>query len=216
MITPRTLSQMITASRLETARKAIIDTLDPLLVGVTVVGHPGKLDINDVVAKTVVAAPGVAIGWTRVRSETQVGGQFNAPVEWAAYIVAEDFADLAEKRSVTRDAVAHGIGQMILEILADPDLSSWGLNDINRPEPDPGPSLVPMFTAKSWEAGTAYYAVTWRQAFWDSGASFFDASTVAIRESQEPGITAEAEFDEPGIPTEIMAMMRQADEGSSS
>lgn len=215
MMEPRTLAEMIAASRLEAARAAIIATLDPLLVGVTVIGHPGKLDINDVVARAVVAAPGVAIGWTRVRCETQTGGSFNAPVEWAAYIVAEDYADVAGKRRVPRDAVAHGIGSTILEILADPGLSSWGLAAINRPETDPGPALVPMFTAKSFEAGTAYYAVTWRQTFWDEGAPFFDASRVAIRQGSD-GALADAEFDEPVIPSEILAMMREAEEGGGS
>lgn len=210
MIAPRTIAQMIAASRLEEARNAVVETLDALLLGVTVTSYPGKLDINDVVAKAVVQAPGVAIGWTRTRAETQPGGSFNAPVEWAAYIVAEDFADKASKRRIDRAAVAHGIGCAILEILEDPETSSWGLANIDRPDPDPGPALVPMFTARSYEAGTAYYAVTWRQALWDQGTPLFGVGSVSGVQVDDGDGLAEVEFDEPGIPSEVMAMMRQA------
>ena len=127
-----------------------------------------------------------------MRSDTQPGGQFNAPVEWAAYIVAEDYADVAGKRRIDRDAVAHGIGQTLLEILADPDLSQLGPCRYRPAGHRSGPGAgTPMFTAKSWEAGTAYYAVTWRQAFWNSGTPFFDASRVVdhrrAADSSAPG-----------------------------
>tara|TARA_R110002020_G_scaffold15555_35_gene55430 strand:- start:8900 stop:9547 length:648 start_codon:yes stop_codon:yes gene_type:complete len=210
MIAPRTILQMVEASRLEETHRAIVSTLDSLLLGVAVTSYPGKLDINDVVAKAVVQAPGVAVGWTRTRAERQPGGSFNAPVEWAAYIVAEDFADRGSKRRIDRAAIAHGIGCAILEILDDPDAASWGLVNIDRPDPDPGPALVPMFTARSFEAGTAYYAVTWRQALWDEGTPLFGEGSVAINSVEDGDGFAEAMFDEPGIPTEVLAMMRRA------
>ena len=66
-IAPATLSEMIASTRFEEVRKAVVTELARLLKGVTVVGHPGKLDMNDVLAKSVVAAPGVAVGWGRLR-----------------------------------------------------------------------------------------------------------------------------------------------------
>ena len=211
MIAALTLSQMISASRLDTTKSAIVAALKPLLQGVAVVAHPGKLDINDVVAKAVVAAPGVAVGWTRARASRDLGGTFELPIDLVAYIVTEDFADLAANppRSIGRDAVAHGIGAFLLRILHDPDASVWGLTGITNPLPDPAPALVPVMTMKTAENGTAIFAVTWTQVLALEGAPFFGGATPAIAELEDhSGFDFDAPPDE-NIPTELLAVMRK-------
>lgn len=208
MIAPLTLRQMIDASRLEATKVAIVATLAPLLKGVAIEAYPGKLDINDVVAKAIVKAPGIALGWTRTRANRDIGGTFATPVEWAAYIITEDFADTAATppRRVARDVVAHGIGSFLLRILHDPDASSWGLKGIMNPAPDPVPALVPVMTMKTAEAGTAVFAVTWTQVLVLEGASLFGGPTPRVA-----AVPDGYEFDEPGdgeIPTEILAILR--------
>ncbi|WP_020185949.1 hypothetical protein [Methylopila sp. 73B] len=203
MITPARLSAMIAASRLEAAKTAIVATLDTLMPDVTVESHPGKLDIADVVAKAVVKAPGVAVGWTRIRTPRDVGGTFGSVVEWAAYIVVEDTADLATRRRMEREDIAHAIGSFLLAVLADADTPSWGLRNITMPSRDPAPELRPVFTTKSFEGGAAYYAVTWTQTLIDEGAPFMSAATPAFDEA-----TLEAKFGDDGIPPEILALAR--------
>ena len=219
MIAAVNLSQMIAASRLDQTRGAIVDRFKALLQGISIEGHPGKLDINDVVAKAVVNAPGVMVGWTRVRRQTEIAGHASEIVDWAAYIVAEDYPDLATRRSTPRDAVAHGIGNAILAILADPDASAWGLVDIDRPLPDPGPQLVPMFTAKSWSEGAAFYAVTWSQTHWNVGPGFFDRGSVSVSEigREEAGehLPFQVDYDDEQVQTEIAAMLRAAEDAET-
>ena len=203
MIAPASLSAMIEASRFEAAKDAIVATLKTLMTDVAVVSHPGKLDIADVVAKSVVKAPGVAIGWTRVRTPRDVEGTFGSVVEWTAYIVVEDGADLVTKRRMNREDIAHAIGSFLLGVLADADTPSWGLRNITMPSRDPAPELRPVFTTKSFEGGTAYYAVTWSQTLVDEGAPFMSAATPAFDEA-----TSEADFSPHGIPPEILALTR--------
>lgn len=205
MIEPRTLAQMIAASRLEATKAAIVAEMKRLLGGVTVVAHPGKLDINDVVARAVVQAPGVAIGWTRVRADRQAGGHYTAPVEWAAYIVVEDRADLATKMATSRETIGHAIGSTILDILADPDVASWGRPGLGLPFGDPPPAFVPLVTMKSMEGGAAVYGVTWTQAAWDEGSPFMDDETPVLIDAD--GSIEIDEDDAEGLPPEIRALI---------
>lgn len=202
MIAPRALAQLVAASRLEETQIAIVNALATLMPGVKVIRHPGKLDIADVVAKSVVAAPGVAVGWTRIRTSRDVPGTFGTIVEWAAYVVAEDRGDTSTRTRMARDTVAHAIGAFLLEILHDPDASSWGLTKLSPALSDPAPEFRPIFTAKSFEGGTVYHAVTWSQALVDNGAPFPDGP--------DPDLALEeigaAEFDR--LPAEIVDAFR--------
>lgn len=209
MISPLTLPQMIAASRLDALKTAIVATLKPLLPRVTITLHPGRLDINDLLAKAIVAAPGVAIGWTRLRASREIGGTYGTPIDLAAYIVTEDYSDTSSTppRLVARDVVAHGIGSFLLRILHDPDAPTWGLTGITHPLPEPAPELRPVVTMKTAENGTAVYAVTWSQATLLEGASLFGGPRPEIT-----GTDDGFEFPLPegaDIPTELLALMRR-------
>ena len=189
MIVPLTLAQMIAATRLDDTQAAIVASLGALLKGVKVVPHPGKLDINDVVEKAIVTAPGVAIGYTRVRELGDVGGTFSAAVDFAAYIVVEDWVDKGQTppRTVSRAIVGPAIGQQLLRILREPDTACWGLGAIEPPSQETPPALTPVFTMKSAEQTTALYAVTWTQSLVQDGEPFFGfGGTPAVDQAGVP------------------------------
>ena len=216
MIAPVTIDALIADTRIGVAREAVVASLGRLLGGVKVVGHPGKLDINDALAKAIVTAPGIAVGYTRVRELADVGGTFTVAVDWVAYIVVENYADVANKRAIDREIVAHAIGLQLLRILRDPNASSWGIGSIETPSMDPPPAFTPVFTMTSAEQATALYAVTWTQGLIQEGQRFFSgptpATTLAI-----PGEVAgddEVVFDLPDgcendYPPELLAHIRR-------
>lgn len=205
-IAPLTIAQMAASSRLETTRDAIVATFKDLCRGVTVVGHPGKLDINDVLAKAIVGTPGIALGWSRLRGVRDPGGSQGIPVDWVAYIVTEDYADRSQSppRRIARDVIAYGVGGHLLRILQDADAPFWGLTGISEPLTDPAPEMRPVVTMKTAEAGTAVYAVTWSQILLFEGASLFGGPKPAVR-----GLPDGFEFDiaDGDVPTEILALL---------
>jgi hypothetical protein len=212
-----TLDQLIAADRMSRLRDAIVATLSAEFDGVSVVAHPGKLDVYDVVKREVVSAPGVAVGWSRVQAPRQIDGSFVMPIDWSAYVVAEDHADLTSRRRIGRDVVAHAIGAHILRLLNDPDLSSWGLANVTPPVADPGPQLKPLFTAKAYEKGTVFYAVTWTQGVVDLGSDLLGGTTPAFVLPDEAHGRPGLQFPgEDAIPVEIQALIDKAETGGGS
>ena len=226
MIARATLAEMVAATRLDATLAAIVASLGALLGGVTVVLHPGKLDINDVVAKAIVQPPGVAVGYTRVRELGDPGGTFSAGIDAVAYIVVEDLAlPGPPPRAVERTLVGHAIGMQILRILRDLDAASWGLLAIEPPQMEPPPELRPLFTMRSAEQATAIYAVTWTQALVQEGTPFFDGPTpevegIGVPEGDAAGLPGDVAGDDevifdlpPGdendYPPEILAYLRR-------
>lgn len=211
-VAPANLAQMIASTRFEELRRAIVARLAALMPGVKVAGHPGKLDINDVLAKAIVTAPGIALGWNRFRAPRDLGGTFGLPVDFTAFIVVEDYADKAAvpPRRIDREIVANAIGARLLLILADLDTSSWGLTGLTPPATDPEPEMRPVFTMKAAENTTALFVVTWTQSLVLQGASFFDGPTprVAADPADGPpeGLVFDVDLDE-DLPTEIRALI---------
>lgn len=206
-----TLPEMISASRIDTCQDAIVSTLDALMIGVTVKPHPGKLDFQDVVAKSVVRAPGVGVGWSRIRGARDPEGTFETVIDWTAYIVAEDKADIPAKTRMSREAIAFAVGTHILKALHDDDVCHWGLTKVTRPAETPAPEIKPLFTAAAYGQGTVYYAVTWRQALIDEGAPFFGTETVTVTEGAMP---SDVEVDVlPDVPPELRALYAEEDAG---
>ncbi|MGX1100252.1 hypothetical protein [Amorphus sp. MBR-141] len=208
MMEPQSLLDMIQETRIEPVTAAAVRTFADLMPDVTVTGHPGKLDIADVVKRSVVRAPGVAVGWSSIKRDRQIVGTYLLSVSFAAYVVVEDYVDRAAKRRIARDVVAHAIGGRLLNILSDSDLAAWGLEGVTLPLLDPEPEFKPLFTAKDAEAGTAYYAVTWRQSIVDLGAAIMDGPTPATDEAL-PGVRFEEDFD---LPPEVRAMISEGDD----
>lgn len=209
MIAPATLAELLTADPLAPIKAAIRDRLAALLPGVAVVSHPGKIDISEVVGKSVVAAPGIAIGWSRIRAARIIDGGHQLVVEWTAYIVVEDRA--IGGKSVSREALGLAIGGRIVAMLEDADEQTWGCGRLLPPEAEPRPELKPMFTVRDLAAGAAYYAVTWTQTIVDRGASLFGVETPATAEAtDEPAIDITFEG---GLPLEVIAMFGGAIDG---
>lgn len=175
MIEPRTLAQLLENDPLAPVQAAIVATLGALLSGVRVVSHPGRVDLSELLAKTVATAPGVGIGWSRVRRAMHLDGSFGAQVEWVAYIVAE--ARVVDSRRVEKEALGLAIGALILRVLADETAFFWGRDGILPPELQPMPELKPLFTVRDAENGTAYYTVTWTQIVADVGETLFPTAT---------------------------------------
>ncbi|MGS4886091.1 hypothetical protein [Roseibium sp. MB-4] len=207
MIEPATLPELLANDPVTPLRDAVTARLKTLFKGVTVKSHIGKLDIYDVVKRELVSAPGIAIGWTAVKSPRDVSGTYCMPVDLAAYIVTEHMS--IGRQRVDRAELAHAIGTRLLKILHNADIASWGLEGITPPDGDPGPMFKPIFTATAYEKGTAYYAVTWTQMLIDLGEDFLGGPTphfVAHDEERGPGLKF---LDETNIPPEIAAMIQE-------
>lgn len=175
MIAAKTLSELLTEDPLAPVQAAIVRTLDQLLQGVRVVSHPGRVDLSELLEKTVASAPGVGIGWSRVRRAMVLDGSYGAHVEWVAYIVAEARA-IGGKR-IEKEEIGLAIGTQILRILADEEACFWGRGGILPPEQQPAPELKPLFTVRDASNGTAYYTVTWTQLVADIGEPLFPQET---------------------------------------
>jgi len=171
---PATLSQILAADPVAETQAAIVGTLKSLLPGVSIVSHPGKVDLSELVAKTLVQAPGVGVGWTRIRPTALPDASYSAAVEWAAYIVAEPA--LVDGKRVEKERIGFAIGGQLLKILADVGVSCWGRAGVTPVQLDTA-ELKPLFTVRDQAKGTVYYAVTWTQAIVDIGAGVFPAAT---------------------------------------
>lgn len=175
MMTPSTLAQLLEYDPLAPVQAAIVKTLGTMLSGVRVVAHPGRVDLSELLAKAVVTAPGVGIGWSRVRRAMHLDGSFGAQVEWVAYIVAEPA--LVGSRRVEKEAVGLAIGGKILRVLSDEVACFWGQTGIMPPEQQPAPELKPLFTVRDSAQGTVYYTVAWTQIVADVGETLFPTAT---------------------------------------
>ena len=209
MIEPKTLAELLAADPLAAVQSAIVARLKALLPGVAIVSHPGKIDISEVVAKSVVASPGIAVGWSRIRAPRLVDGSFAATVEWSAYVVVEDMAIGGRRKG--REEVGLAIGRRLVEIVEDADEQTWGLGLLLPPAADPPPELKPLFTVKDATQGAAYYAVTWTQTIVDQGRSLFAGQTPTAT-SSETGAIDLTWPDGETMPPEVLAMIAQAEE----
>lgn len=205
MMEPIALAALVQADPLKGWQSAIVDTITRLLSGVTVRPHPGKIDISQMMAKTIVPAPGIAVGWSRVRPAAYIDGHYDLTVDWSAYIVVED-AVLNGKR-VDRDRIGFAIGSRLLQILADPDVALWGLTSIDMPAEQPAPQLSPLFSVSDEAKGTNYLAVTWAQAMIAQGPGLFGGpAPVLTKVVGEGGLAAiDADFGDE-VPLDVRAL----------
>lgn len=207
MIEAQSLTALIDASRIDTVKTAIVARIKTLLPDVSVVSHPGKLDISDVVAEDIVNTPGIAIGWSRVRTVEDISSGYGLMIDWTAYVVVEDYALRAAKRRIGREAVAHAIGGFLIRLLGDEDEAAWGQMKIGLPETVPAPEFRPVFTSRSFAKGIAYYAVTWSQTLIETGAPPFPGIAPVVSEEDDEQVL----FEDGNIPAEILSMVEEAD-----
>lgn len=166
-----TLLELLAASRLFAFRTAVVDTLATVFPECEVKAHPGKLDIGDVDAKDIFRAPALAVAITRQpAADGRMSGTRDTPVDVTVYVVVEDLALGDPPRLVTRDELGLALCDGMLAFLAMP-AARWGLADIDFPSEA---VAQPVFTALSFERGTAYYAVTWRQTLYGLGEPIWD------------------------------------------
>lgn len=161
MMEPKNLAQLLVDDPLAPLQAAIVSTLRALILDVTVLAHPGKVDVSELISKTVVRAPGIGVGWNKVKSAQHADGSLYLIVEWVAYVVAE--AMVRDDRRKEKEAIGLAIGGRIVEILADLETSLWGLPGVLPPETTPPAEMKPLFTIRDAAHGVAYYTVTWTQ-----------------------------------------------------
>ncbi|HRY03654.1 MAG TPA: hypothetical protein P5256_11025, partial [Beijerinckiaceae bacterium] len=87
----------------------------------------------------------------------------------AAYVIVED--TIVDGKRVERDEIGPAICDAIAHFLSQPNKNPmWGLEDVGLPEDIAG---QPVFTAKTFARGMAFYAVTWRQELFARGVPMF-------------------------------------------
>ncbi len=171
MMAPKPLAQLLAVDPLAPMQTAIIATLKTLNPDLSIIAHPGKVDISELVSKSVVRAPGIGLGWSKVRTGQHADGHYYLATEWVAYIVTE--AHAVGGRRVEKEALALAIGGRLLEILADDMTAMWGRTGVLPPETSPPAELKPLFTIRDASQGTAYYTVTWTQIAAELGDGVF-------------------------------------------
>ncbi|MBX3506841.1 MAG: hypothetical protein KF895_15280 [Parvibaculum sp.] len=178
------LAQRLATSRVHALKMAIVATLQGLYPECEVKAHPGRLDIADIVEKDMFRAPALAVAVTRLRPpERRLSGTRDLTVELAVYVVVEDGPIIGangEPQLVYRDEIGAALCDGLLQDLDfNPQFAAedaridtrWGLEDISVPEQ---PEAKPLFTAVSFERGTAYYVVTWNQTLIGLDDPFMD------------------------------------------
>jgi len=155
------LAEIVAASRVVSLRDAVADGLAERL-DVPVLRHIGKLDISDVMAGETLSAPSIHVAVTKFLSEAPASGVEDLRVHLTAYVVAEDA--MVEGRAVYRDEIGYALALATLAVIKDEKVSRWGLEDIDYPE---DAQAAPLFTARSFAKGVAYYSVTWRQTLFN-------------------------------------------------
>lgn len=204
-----TLAELLAASPIATTQAAIAVRLAQLLpADIKVQTHPGKLSISQLDGKSLMTAPGVAVGWSRVRDAAAIDGTLGILVDWVAYVVAEH--KMIAGRRVEREALALGIGFALLGILADPAAASWGLTGVLPPSDAPPPQLSPVFTLSDQAEGTSYLAVTWTQQLIALSPGLFAgaAPTFAPAVDADGRASATAAFgeDDAAVPIAVRAL----------
>lgn len=191
MIARKTLAELLASNPVADLQDAIAAMMKDRIQGVSVVKHPGKVDLSELVAKTVVTAPGIGLGWSQVRYAGAADGSFGMLVNWTAYIAAE--ARTIADRRVEKEAIGIAIGSQILKILGDDEASFWNRTGVLPVEDKPAAELKPIFTVRDASQGVAYYVVTWWQIIADVGETTFPTAKATGGDADQ----ARIDYDDP-------------------
>ena len=151
---------LIQNARIFRTREAIVSALKTHFEDIEVRAHPGRIDMADVLAKDVFAAPSIALAITKATPAGRLSGADDVTAEITAYVIARDA--MVGGTMVTRDEFALAICEGLLIALSDDDFTHWSGN-VGIVE---DAVATPVFTMKSFENGTVFYAVTWKQTLY--------------------------------------------------
>lgn len=164
---PPTLLEIIAASRLHELREAAKDGLKTIVSGVEVRSHPGRLDLSDVVAEDTFVAPSILVALTKFTPDPRLSGAEDDCAHLAAYVIVEDM--VLDGRRYERDEIGPALCDYIAHYLVKA-APMWGLEGVGVPDDVVG---QPVFTAKTFARGMAFYAVAWRQDIYARGEPQF-------------------------------------------
>ena len=162
MSAPLTLTQIVAFSKIHALQTAIVKTLETLFPDINVKSHPGKLDIEDIVAKDVFNAPALAIAIIRQTEHGRLSASRDVTVSVSIFVIVEDMAIGEPPLAVYKDELGHGICDALTCLLNGRDSSRWGYQDSDIAFPA-DVKAMPIFTIASADRAAAIYAVTFEQ-----------------------------------------------------
>lgn len=159
---------LIQNARVFRLRESIVSALKTLFEDIEVRPHPGRIDMADVLAKDVFAAPSIAVAITKGTPAGRLSGADDVMAEMTAYVIAKD--SMIGGLMVTREEFALAICESLIVALSDDEFTHW-VENVGVVE---DAAFTPVFTMKSFENGTVFYAVTWKQTLYAvAPANFF-------------------------------------------
>ncbi len=168
-MSPLALVDILAASRLFALRGAIVAAFKALLPEIEIKGHPGKIDLSDVIEQDVFVTPSIVVALTRMKPDPRMSDAPDIVAQMTAYVVVEPM--LIDGKRVEPDEIGPALCDALAVFLArgTPD-TQWGLPEIGLPE---DVEAQPVFTAKSFAKGVCFYAVTWKQTLYAFGDPLF-------------------------------------------
>jgi hypothetical protein len=162
-----TLANLLACSRVLYTRDQAVATLAARFPEVQVKAHPGKLDMADVLKEGTFTAPSIHIACARLINDERTSGAQDLTLHFRAYVVAEN-RQIGGTQGLTykADEIGYALMVGVLDALELDEVSQWGCRDIGFPEDAQG---EPLFTLKTFDKGTVYYVVTWRQTLMREG-----------------------------------------------
>ncbi len=162
-----TLAALLDGSRVLGLRTAAVAALKETFPEVQVKAWPGKLNVQDMVAKTGILPPAILVAVTGQRPpDSLVSGVADEPVAFTAYVVAENKAVGVPKRLYLGDEIGLALCGALVRLLST-EAGRWDVADAGHPEEV---HAQPVFTLAGLDQGTAFFTVTWRQTLHGQGA----------------------------------------------
>lgn len=162
-----TLAELLACSRVIFTRDQVVAALAARFPEVQVKAHPGKLDMADVLKEGTFTAPSIHVACARLHDDERLSGAQDLTLHFRAYVVAEN-RQIGGQQGLTyrADEIGYALVVGLLDALKLEYVARWGCRDLSFPEDAQG---EPLFTLKTFDRGTVYYVVTWRQTLLREG-----------------------------------------------
>lgn len=162
-----TLANLLACSRVITTRDQVVKTFAARFPEVQVKAHPGKLDMADVLKEGTFTAPSIHVACARLINDERTSGAQDLTLHFRAYVVAENRQIGGATGPVIKaDEIGYALMVGVLDALELEEVARWGCRDVGYPEDAQG---EPLFTLKTFDKGTVYYVVTWKQTLLREG-----------------------------------------------